>query len=184
MIFGNILHIKYQYLSPDSHAVDYARGQLPRCLLTADYTIDEDRYRDEEAVELCAHIAITPSGHVIAICSGRTLQFFAALPDLGDGGGGGGGARCDATFDDVHSKSDDEFCGCMRMFFTPHDDGRHLLVAIGRLVRAYHNVTGLRVRVLATRKRLAETNVTSALRERLQQQMAEDEERLRALNVN
>lgn len=163
-------------------AVDYERGQLPRCIVTGKYSANAkypDDDEDDDLVKLRARIAITPSGHVIAISSFLRVQLFSALADSD---AGDDGPRCDAMLTDVYrTHADDEFLGCTRMFFTPHDDGRHLLVAAGRQVRAFNNLTGMRVRVLVARKRLAESGVTSALRERLQRQIAEDEERLRAL---
>lgn len=162
--------------------VSHIRGQLPRCIVTGKYSANAfycDDDEDDDLIKLRARIAITPSGHVIAIASFRSVQLFSALADSD---AGDDGPRCDAMLSDVcRAHKDDDFLGCTRMFFTPHDDGRHLLVAAGRQVRVFHNLTGLRVRVQVARKRLAVSGVTSALRERLQRQIAEDEERLRAL---
>jgi hypothetical protein len=127
--------------------VDYTRGEVPRCLLTAAY--------DNKAVSPL--IAVSNSAHVIAIAVGNCIQLFSGVT---------------GELDEVIESVFNDHIMAIAFDFT----GLKLFAAGDRQVRVFHNVTAYKVGGVAAREKLKEARITSATQERLEKQIEEYEE--------
>lgn len=124
--------------------VAYEQGQSPSCLITAKYAASTANP---------SLIALSPTGEVIAIATGSTVEVFSGLD----------GSR-DAIVENIYDTP------ITALLFDPL--GKYFLTAGDRHVRVFHNVTGYKVKAETARLRLKEVQ-TSTTRERLEQSITE-----------
>lgn len=132
--------------------VDYTRGQTPRCILTSHY--------DNKAVSPL--VALSNSAHVIAIAVGNNIHLFSGLT-----------GQLDETIENVFNDH------VMSIAFDSL--GLQLFVAGDRQVRVFHNMTGYKVGIAAAHEKLKDSRITSATQERLEKQIQEYQQFIKAM---
>ncbi|XP_063225822.1 transducin beta-like protein 2 isoform X4 [Bacillus rossius redtenbacheri] len=127
--------------------IEYQKGEDPHLLVSGKY----------EHRGTPAHLALSPNGEVVVVAHGNSLSFFSVLT----------GER-DSCIDDIYTSG---AITCVQ--FDPL--GKYVLAAGEKHVRVFHNVTGYRTAVVSLQERLRQPGVSSAQKERMQQQIADAE---------
>lgn len=141
---SNCVSYNSNVLTDPLPAVAYEQGQSPSCLITSKYAASTANQ---------SLIALSPTGEVVAIATGSTVEVFSGL----DG-------NRDAVIENIYDTP------ITALLFDPL--GKYFLTAGDRHVRIFHNVTGYKVTAEAARLRLKEGQ-TSTTRERLEQTITE-----------
>ncbi|XP_067008811.2 transducin beta-like protein 2 [Anabrus simplex] len=129
--------------------IEYKKGEDPHLLMTGKYT--QRSY--------ISHIALSPNGEVVAVSSGSSLSFFSVLS-----------GECDGTIENVYPGP----ITCLLFDAL----GKFLLTAGDKHIRVFHNVTGYRTSIASNRAKLRQS-VSSAQKERIEQQIRECEDFLK-----
>lgn len=137
------------------NAVAYEQGQSPTCLITAKYLASTANQ---------SLIALSPTGEVVAIATGSTVELFSGL----DG-------RRDIVIEHIYDTPINS------ILFDPL--GKFFLTAGDRHVRVFHNVTGYKVSAEAAKLRLKSVQ-TEATRERLEKTIEDCERFVASIKSN
>lgn len=132
--------------------VEYHLGQLPRCLMTGNYT--------QSTANLPSQIALSQNADVIAIASGNSIEIFSTT----------NGVR-DRVIERIYTGE------IVAIAFDPLS--KWILTAGDRFVRIFHNVTGYKQANDVARQKLKQTQITTATRERLTKLIEDNEEFLK-----
>ncbi|EAT37035.1 AAEL010937-PA [Aedes aegypti] len=126
--------------------IEYQKGEMPRCLMTGTY----------EPTSAASLVAITPSGEVIAIATGKSVQFYNAT---------------NGTFEG----SIEDMCSGQITALQFDSMGKYLLVCADRYIRIFHNIPGYKVALEGAEQKLKQPKMSAAMRERIEMQIAENE---------
>lgn len=135
------------------HLVEYHLGQLPRCLITGNYTQSTSNPPSTK-------VALSQNADVIAIASGNSIEIFSATNGLRD-----------RIIDRIYTGE------IVAITFDPLS--KWILTAGDRHVRIFHNVTGYKMATDVARQKLKQTQLTAATRERLTKLIDDNEEFLK-----
>ncbi|XP_065078484.1 transducin beta-like protein 2 [Ochlerotatus camptorhynchus] len=126
--------------------IEYQKGEMPRCLLTGTY----------EATSAAALVAMSPSGEVVAIGTGKSIYFYSATT-----------GHLEASIEDM----------CSGQISTLQFDpiGKYLLVCADRYIRIFHNMPGYKVALESLEQKLKQSKMSAATRERIEMQISENE---------
>lgn len=128
--------------------VEYDRGQSPRCMLTGKYTVTVNSNP--------SIIAISSNGEVVAIATDSNVEIFSAL----DG-------HRDQYIENIYDGP------INALIFDPLN--KYFLTAGDRHIRVFHNVTGYRVTIEETKKKLKQSKTETTVK-RLEQLIVDCEE--------
>lgn len=131
--------------------IEYMKGEDPHLLMTGSYKHEN----------VPAHLALSPNGDVIAIASNNKLMFYSALS-----------GKCDKIIENIYTGP------ITALLFDSL--GKYVLTAGERHVRVFHNVTGYRTFIAATKEKFRQS-VSSAQKERMTKQIEEAEAFLKSV---
>ncbi|EDS38228.1 WS beta-transducin repeats protein [Culex quinquefasciatus] len=126
--------------------IDYQKGEIPRCLMTGTYELNS-------AAPL---VALSPSGEVVAIATGTSIQFFSAISGNNEG-------------------TINQLCSGQITTLQFDSTGKYLLVCADRYVRIFHNVPGYKVALEVAQEKLRQPKISAATRERIEFQITEND---------
>ncbi|XP_049803966.1 uncharacterized protein LOC126241467 isoform X2 [Schistocerca nitens] len=131
--------------------IEYMKGEDPHLLMTGNYKHEN----------VPARLALSPNGDVIAIASNNKLMFYSALS-----------GKCDKIIENIYTGP------ITAVLFDSL--GKYVLTAGERHVRVFHNVTGYRTFIAATKEKFRQS-VSSAQKERMTKQIEEAEVFLKSI---
>ncbi|KAG8230687.1 hypothetical protein J437_LFUL010764 [Ladona fulva] len=134
--------------------IEFDKGEDPHFLMSGKY----ETYRD-----IPAHLALSPDGTVVAVASGTALFLYSSRT-----------GTCEASIHDIHAAP------INRVLFDAA--GKYVLTTGDKHVHVFHNVIGQK-ELLETAQKNLRTASTSAMRERLETQIATSKEFLQKMGV-
>lgn len=123
-------------------------------------------------------VSLSPSGEVVAIATGTSIQFFSAISGNNEGTINQLCSGKYLNFELLQSTQFPRSKSCILGQITTlqfDSTGKYLLVCADRYVRIFHNVPGYKVALEVAQEKLRQPKISAATRERIEFQIAEND---------